>query len=279
MGGAVSIVTTALNAEKHNKKEIEFIKCHFISNNATLGGSISVMHAQSYLMQSPKVDGVILMYKCLFINHYASNTLMKSKPERDTIVKAQGGAIICHRFRLHIFETDLINNQADFYGGSIFDDNCVIHMANTIIRMDRNMPRTSLEGLAIYSKGTQYVFNVTIDVKIQISNNRNAYILFSGGRFISQGVIFPKTVKFSCFTGSSVEVTAALVSKHGGTNLLFRCLQCSMGFYSLDHSFWILHSAKKLEKHDIKCFPCPYGGQCRGTEITARPNFWGYKSK
>ena len=51
------------------------------------------------------------------------------------------------------------------------------------------------------------------------------------------------------------------------------CEQCPRNEYSLDRGE--LHSN---ETKTITCHDCPHGGNCIASQVTARPNYWGYRS-
>ena len=285
IGGAVQITTLTRKIRKHILPIIRFTRCHFISNKALWGGAISVMHHQPCFdlrTRSSCIDGPIQFYKCIFINNSATNPhkiMNKTSP-----YNAQGGAIGCQRFQVRIFETLMVNNYADHFGGSIVDNDCLFFMANTTIRIDESISHMSLEGQVIYTKSVYFMYNVTIDVtKVNIQSTRNPYTFFSGSSYglkAPTAIVVPRNVKFRCFSGSNIELTTAMISPRygGGISLMFRCIPCPINFYSLGNSYGILLNGRNVIKHDIRCLPCPYGGKCLNG-ITAQPNFWGYKSE
>ena len=178
----------------------------------------------------------------------------------------------------------MINNFADFYGGTIFDENCQVSITNTTIRIDNEMSRVTLEGQAIYTKGTYVITNSTIEVeKGYYQNARNPYVWVTGSRATSKAIVVPHTARFTCFRGHNVEMETRLVivrrlaKEISGTMLLFRCEACQQDFYSIDKGYEIILNATLKHKHSIQCLPCPYGGNCSGG-IKAKPDFWGYKS-
>ena len=56
--------------------------------------------------------------------------------------------------------------------------------------------------------------------------------------------------------------------------MFFECKQCARKMYSLGRGVLSFN-----ESNDIKCQQCPRGGECERGMVTAKPNFWGYKTK
>ena len=56
--------------------------------------------------------------------------------------------------------------------------------------------------------------------------------------------------------------------------LYYLCRQCPPKTYSLNRGEF--HDMKIEKMH---CHNCPRGGQCADGQVTAKPNFWGYKNK
>ena len=57
----------------------------------------------------------------------------------------------------------------------------------------------------------------------------------------------------------------------------FQCLPYPQNLFSLAYGQAILLNSSSSKTGNIKCNPCPNGGDCSG-EIKAKANFWGYKS-
>ena len=56
--------------------------------------------------------------------------------------------------------------------------------------------------------------------------------------------------------------------------LYYSCQQCPRKTYSLNRGELRNNTIEK-----VQCLKCPRGGQCENGQITAKPDFWGYKDK
>ena len=73
---------------------------------------------------------------------------------------------------------------------------------------------------------------------------------------------------------SSDNVWRVIHNKIVFTYVYCQCLQCPQKTYSLSRG-----ELYNNITHDIQCHDCPRGGNCVGGQVTAKPNFWGYRMK
>ncbi len=62
------------------------------------------------------------------------------------------------------------------------------------------------------------------------------------------------------------------------SNLVYQCLSCSNGFYTVseERKSFRFSSTRDVSIESSSCIECPYGAQCFGNTIIPRPNYWGY---
>ena len=273
-GGAVAIFH---DGRPHRSRlQIGFKNCTFISNKAIDGGAVAAVHNHKNSADA------IYIYNSVFVNNVAKNTIdkkQKTVSKFNIISHAQGGAVSCFSFKLIMSETTLINNAADVYGGSIFDDYCFVILRNSTIRINDKMSSDAVEGQVIYSRGIQIMNNVTIKVeKTFLRSSRDSYI-----GTVTKTVVVPHILHLICHLSNDIEIKATLTlteatrQTKSGNILLFRCLPCPENFYTIDSGSAFISNATNRKINNAQCLPCPYGGEC-SSSIKAKPNFWGYKS-
>ena len=78
-----------------------------------------------------------------------------------------------------------MNDHADLFGRSIHDGNCILSLTNIAIKIGDKMSTLPAAGQAIYTKGTEVVSNVTIEIDHTITESiKNAYLVYRQWNFI-----------------------------------------------------------------------------------------------
>jgi hypothetical protein len=92
------------------------------------------------------------------------------------------------------------------------------------------------------------------------------------------GVIMKKNFKILCPSGYKLYAQKqCTVLKKGIVKCDYinvRCEQCPTKTYTLERGKFIFNKS-----NDIQCQQCPRGGDCDSGLVTAKSNFWGYKTK
>ena len=94
---------------------------------------------------------------------------------------------------------------------------------------------------------------------------------------MSNGVIMRKNFKILCPQGYKLYVQRQCrVIKTGiiCNYINVQCEQCPTKTYTLERGKLIFNKS-----NDIQCQQCPRGGDCESGLVTAKSNFWGYKTK
>ena len=295
-GGAFFVFVNRAQVYKTELNMI-FIRCQFTGNQARNGGAIVVTHHvnYSYLFQRPsekQAYGTIYFLRCVFKNNKAIRHAKELVIERGG-GGGGGGAVFCSNFAVNIYNTTMVNNYATSLGGSLYDLACIIHLVNTTIRIDKRMPRITFYGQAIHSRGKLIMKDVRIDMKKPVVKGTEIpYIWMTGSEYGSHIIphAIPQRVKLTCPTGNYIAVQnfkAGYYTKNSKEKSFrpraffnkyqFLCYPCRKTLYSLGFGRVTLLNTSSTKYYDIKCDPCPYGGDCSG-EIKAKANFWGYKS-
>ena len=283
LGGAFFFYVPKTQVYRTNSKII-FSGCQFTDNQARNGGAIF-----SYFVVRPSgkhVYGTIHFLHCVFKNNKATRHAKESVMEK-VVEKPRGGAVYCQNFAVNISDTTMVNNYATSFGGSLFDNSCIIHLVKSTIRIDKRMPRLTLFGLAVYSRGKYIIKDVRVDMKKRIlKSTRVPYIWMTesdyGAYFIPHA--FLQRVNLTCSTGNDIALRILIsIFFLNGTRtafpkIQFLCYPCQKTHYSLAFGRATVLNTSSIKGYNIKCNPCPYGGDCSG-EIKAKANFWGYKSE
>ena len=236
----------------------------------------------------------VLFHRCVFQNNKATYDAKPDslKEPSDRELYSSGGAVFCTKSVLVISDTKMITNFASYSGRSLFDKGCIIHLVNITIRIDEKMPRFTFSGLAIHSRGSLFVADVRIDMKKPILKNvKVSYIWVVGSQYSARSYIVPfadpQRVTLTCSAGNNMALDMIKYYLYIGNKsfandppvcrVQFRCVLCPQNPFGLAYGPAILLNSSSSKIGNIKCNPCPYGGDCSG-EIKAKANFWGYKS-
>ena len=288
MGGAAAFFTNGW--PRRPGVQIEFKNCLFLANKAITGGAIAVAHRNTevHTKRSGSQLDILLLRNCIFIDNRATSVIHFNQNIKQIsyfISNVQGGALGCFRFNLILIHTTLINNNAEFFGGSIFDDRCISSLWNSTIQIDEKMSIIPVQGQAVYSRGVQVMNNVTIKVeKTFLRSSGDSYIWFTGSGITTRSVVVPHMLRLICNVGNNIDlktrptVTKNLRPSMLGSILLFRCLPCPSTFYTLESGSGILSNVTLRQLHNITCLPCPHGADC-SESIRSKPDYWGYRSE
>ena len=94
---------------------------------------------------------------------------------------------------------------------------------------------------------------------------------------MSSGVIIRKNFKILCPQGYKLyaQRQCTVIKKGIICNYInVQCEQCPTKTYTLERGKFIFNKS-----NDIQCQQCPRGGDCDSGLVTAKSNFWGYKTK
>ena len=261
----------------------EMIKTHSrpVSNRNNNGGEMINAHLE---------DGALYLDRCIFERNKATETLAGKRPQiTDLYNQNTGGAMFCFDFQIYITESTMINNYASYSGGTLFDIGCAIILNKPTIRIDGRMTHLPMDSQAIYSGGLQLMTDVKIEIQqTNIRIKSPSYIWVIGITTYKPDAmpgVIPRRVNLICPTGNDIDCNILPVKAYGKAQRLiqwnkvrFRCLPCPTQFYSLDNGREILQNVSSRKKQNIKCMPCPYGGDC-SKGIKAKAHFWGYRSE
>ncbi|CAB3990686.1 Hypothetical predicted protein, partial [Paramuricea clavata] len=94
---------------------------------------------------------------------------------------------------------------------------------------------------------------------------------------LSSGMIMRKDFKILCPQGYKLNPQQQCIGITNGMICFYinvQCEQCPTKTYTLQRGEFIFNKS-----NDIQCQQCPRGGDCGSGLVTAKPNFWGYKTK
>ena len=94
---------------------------------------------------------------------------------------------------------------------------------------------------------------------------------------INAGVIIKKNFKIFCPKGYTINPQRSCAGIKNAIMCYYinvRCEQCPTKTYTLQRGELIFNTS-----NNIQCQQCPRGGDCDSGLVTAKPTFWGYKSK
>ena len=146
----------------------------------------------------------------------------------------------------------------------------------------------TISNISTFSKSTflysesEGPLNLRNTSMISLDSERNSFAMFD----ISFGgyVDMDETSKLQCSEGQQLileNTTHVVYTERNGsfcplnvTALTFSCTSCPTGYYSLQKGT----SRGLVVAAAVVCLACPFGAKCIGSNIAAKPNFWGYQA-
>ncbi len=232
-----------------------------------------------------------------FVN-IISSTFVANTVYREGFQPSCGGAIAAESFRtvgtyvqlrIKIISSVFTSNMAEDGGGAIYVSNHnVLHISNSSFSID-NVKYVSTRALSILTNSVTFIQNCVIEF---ISQNHLASLIelrmLSPEDFV--GIL---QVTFFCSPWHKFSYSEAVrISSVTGGNALQKfvahCTNCPQSYYiPTDGIFQVFYadndslvrvgeSSLTHEFSDLQCVDCPFGGDCPGDVLKAKPHFWGY---
>ena len=264
-GGAIFIVplsSLSLNCS--------ILKCSFSQNKATLiGGAVSYTGKELFLKTSMfKSNSAVGMYG-------EGGGLFMNSPNQNDHSKAI------------IFQCIFDGNFASYRGGAIMATAITLDIKNSTFQSS-SYPH--FEGYSggdlLYSKTAVTLEHVSIldfddyNVDSSIFVHQYSRMDYHKMWLISPSKIlnFNDGVHIKCLTGKNIEMSNhTITSPNKFTFIIISCSFCAKNSYSLEASHIdVISSNQSIEKTNVKCHNCPFGGRCEKGKIRASDNFWGY---
>ena len=255
----------------------------FISNTGKfVGGAIRAINliiiCSSFRRNKAISGGAIAVQRSLDIKNATFEHNIAEYLHR--YVSGYGGAIIMYSSsKVKISDSLFKDNMAEVAGGSIYSMvECSLSMKRTLFQINSYSIRyRGSRGVILHSFGNLILESVSFQ-DLDEHNTKNLLIMHTSD-FLE---LESNRINITCSTGK--EILAAVPKQpktyaHGGKFLAYftvSCSSCSSYTYSL--------SAGKLgpdltNQSHIKCYKCPFGGNCTNGRIKAASNFWGYVHK
>ena len=114
---------------------------------------------------------------------------------------------------------------------------------------------------------------------VALKEKQSVFVRIPTSTYLTNGgVIMKKNFKILCPSGYKLYAQRqCTVLKKGIVKCNYinvRCEQCPTKTYTLERGKFIFNKS-----NDIQCQQCPRGGDCDSGLVTAKSNFWGYKTK
>ena len=175
-------------------------------------------------------------------------------------------------------------NLASFRGGAIFADSWSLQISHSLFQSSPYPHNESyFGGEFIYSFCTVTLEHTSFK-DVDSYNAHNSLIIHVHRPNVAMNLTFKTDVYIKCLSGKNIEMLNKKTRKHNHPNsfefLEVSCSLCPKNLYSLSagHIYSFL-SNNSVEKKQIKCKRCPFGGNCDKGKIQATEAFWGYVSE
>jgi hypothetical protein len=114
---------------------------------------------------------------------------------------------------------------------------------------------------------------------VALKERQTVFVRIPAAMYLTNGgVIMKKNFKILCPQGYKLYAQReCTVLKKGIVKCSYinvQCEQCPTKTYTLERGKFIFNKS-----NDIQCQQCPRGGDCDSGQVTAKSNFWGYKTK
>ncbi|CAB4011995.1 Hypothetical predicted protein [Paramuricea clavata] len=114
---------------------------------------------------------------------------------------------------------------------------------------------------------------------VALKEKQAVFVGISTSRHLTNsGVIMKNNFKILCPQGYKLNAQRlCTVRKEGIVKCVYinvQCEQCPTKTYTLERGKFVFNKS-----NDIQCQQCPRGGDCDSGLVTAKSNFWGYKTK
>ncbi len=264
--------------------QISIHTCAFMTNRKRAsGGAVSVQYVVFHESFSQALNFVKITN-----SSFSHNTAVRlgSAPSQggalSLITDTTGG--ICHTLHVHIDETKFINNKATDQGGALFaSGKCLeVRIRSSAFEItDKNFD--SPKGIFIfsYSDISIEMTDFARDLKYQ-SNSLLALEMLH-----KMAVIGHLNITVKCSLWYKLDIETKIIQNQG-KHLQILCTSCSASYFAPSDGQFLISflpnqtsfsvTSTTNNPVELDCMPCPAGANCPGNDLTASPNFWGYRS-
>ncbi len=183
---------------------------------------------------------------------------------------------------VRIENCQFVDNQAENGGGALFFRgefiSVVVHQCEFI-----NSDGIAVAGLGVFILGFTEICVTGASVRSAISSSSTSLIWLQ--MLSTTSSIRCLSFKIKCLPWHNLKlhsaeaVTSLNDTKFVAANVF--CAGCSPSYYipsEGSNSVSDLRKYRSLSREQKSCIPCPAGGECSGTDLKAKPNYWGFNS-
>ena len=137
--------------------------------------------------------------------------------------------------------------------------------------------QTSVQSNQLFASGFRTIKFIGKNTFNLIALKEKQSVLIHIPTSLSSGMIMRKDFKILCPQGYKLNPQQQCIGITNGMICYYinvQCEQCPTKTYTLERGEFIFNKS-----NDIQCQQCPRGGDCGSGLVTAKPNFWGYKTK
>ncbi len=296
-GGRIKLTFTNVTLENSNgikivKKdlgwldswsEVEVINSTFVNNTKSgAGGALEAIFKVSKTTKT-KINHVRIV-NCKFV---------QNKVTRSSEAYAYGGAVHVrtllsnfgalknlNSLKVSVVGCSFVNNAAENGGGAIFFSQFAVSATVELcefVLSDQNLVPT--KGMFISGHS-----NISFQECTFVNSIKRNFETLLDVQIMTHGAIKVLNINVQCLPWHRVEVSDDIASRtsEGLQRLTVRCAACSaMHYVPSNGSAKVVykgHEGITISHGQAVCRTCPYGGQCPGDGLVARPHFWGYSS-
>ena len=248
------------------------------------GGALDI----NYHLLSDNFDSFITISNTNFIKNKVSH-LDKSSYGGAISIRTQQNSN-SHGLKVKIKQCDFINNKAKDGAGALYVTRFNAVLISNCSFLLNDLEYISAQSVFIKSSSNISMISFTFSYKLEKTISLLNIDLRSDPP--SSNKIGSLSIDISCLPWYRIFTSADFQpSSKPGVKILQKyeseCRPCDPSYYIPKGNVYTVVYAenatevKTLDKNtgsmDLKCLECPYGGQCTGFELKAKPNYWGYK--
>ena len=129
------------------------------------------------------------------------------------------------------------------------------------------------QGNQFFTSGNQQVYFKEENTFNLVSLKERQSVFVRMSNALNNRIVMKKKFRIFCPHGYKLTPQRKCANKNNAYMCYYitvQCERCPTKTYTLDRGKFIFNKS-----NDIKCWPCPRGGNCDSGLVTAKPNFWG----
>lgn len=200
------------------------------------------------------------------------------------IIHGPNYASMCNKMFVNIENSTFLNNKAMDGSGAIFLlESCLVTTISNCTFGNTNQRFVAPKGVFLLSHSEVSIDSSTFTTTLK----QNSPSLIELNMLSAQAQVKQLTFTLQCLEWYKLSWESKFILGEAKEVKMY-CTSCPSAFYVLSDGQFLVSKLtnqsdisvqeKQSKSTDLSCIPCPAGADCPGNDITANPNFWGFKT-